>query len=265
MTSHNNKVEEQFGKVAGAYLSSAVHSQGADLAAVAEKFGEASNAIVLDLGCGAGHLSFAIAPHVRSVVAYDLSLEMLDVVRHEAERRHLANISTRQGRVEELPFQDASFDWVCTRYSAHHWTGVPQAIGEICRVLKTAGTFILIDTCAPASPLLDTHLQAMELLRDGSHVRNYTHDEWVARLRAQGFDIKCHALWKTSIDFKSWVERMRTPSLHVAALSSLLKNAPQEVRNYFQIAEDGSFRQDSILIEAQRAPATDEPRRPRGA
>lgn len=257
MTSHTNKVEEQFGRVADAYLSSTVHSQGADLATVAEKFRDTSDATVLDLGCGAGHLSFAIGPHVRSTIAYDLSSEMLDVVRHEAERRNLGNIITKQGRVDELPFEDASFDWVCTRYSAHHWTGVPQAIGAIRRVLKPGGTFILIDTCAPASPLLDTHLQAIELFRDGSHVRNYTQEQWVAMLRVQGFEVEAHSLWKISIDFKSWVQRMRTPSLHVDALSSLLKNAPQEVRNYYQIAEDGSFRQDSILIEAKHAIAID--------
>ena len=255
MTNHTRKVEEQFGRVADAYLSSIVHRHGADLATVAEKFSAASNATVLDLGSGAGHLSFAISPRVRSTIAYDLSSEMLDVVRREAERRNLRNIITKQGHVDELPFEDSSFDWVCTRYSAHHWTGVPQAIREIRRVLKPAGTFILIDTCAPANPLLDTHLQAIELFRDGSHVRNYTHAEWAAMLGAQGFEIKAHTLWKTSIDFKSWVQRMRTPSLHVAALGSLLKSAPQEVRDYYHIAEDGSFRQDSILIEAKHAPA----------
>jgi ubiquinone/menaquinone biosynthesis C-methylase UbiE len=252
MSSHTSKVEEQFGRVANAYLSSTVHNQGADLTAVTEKFRDASHATVLDLGCGAGHLSFAVAPHVKSVIAYDLSSEMLEVVHHEAERRNLSNLVTRQGRVEELPFEDASFDAVCTRYSAHHWTKLPQAITEIHRVLKPGGTFIVIDTCAPASPLLDSHLQAIELFRDGSHVRNYTHAQWVAMLEAQGFEIKSHTFWKISIDFKAWVERMRTPPLHVEALRSLLKNVPHEVRNYFQIAEDGSFRQDTILIEAQR-------------
>jgi ubiquinone/menaquinone biosynthesis C-methylase UbiE len=259
MTNHTGKVEEQFGKVADAYLSSTVHSQGADLRTVGEKFRHASNATVLDLGCGAGHLGFAIAPHVRSVVAYDLSLEMLDVVCQEAGRRNLGNIVTRQGRVDELPFEDRSFDWVCTRYSAHHWTGVSHAIAEIRRVLKREGTFILIDTCAPAGALLDTHLQAIELLRDGSHVRNYTHAQWAAMLQIEGFEIEAHSLWKISIDFKSWVERMRTPSLHVAALTALLKKAPQEVRDYFQIAEDGSFLQDSLLIEAK--PTTAPPRK----
>ena len=65
-----------------------MHSQGSDLTAVAEMFANAADAAVLDLGCGAGHLSFTIAPHVKSVIAYDLSSEMLAVVAAEAERRN---------------------------------------------------------------------------------------------------------------------------------------------------------------------------------
>jgi ubiquinone/menaquinone biosynthesis C-methylase UbiE len=254
MTSHTGKVQEQFGSVAAAYLTSAVHSQGADLTMVAEKFSHARNADVLDLGCGAGHLTFAIAPRVRSIVAFDLSSEMLDVVRGEAERRNLPNITTKQGRVGELPFEDATFDSVCTRYSAHHWTNVPHALREIRRVLKPDGTFMLIDTCAPAGPLLDSHLQAIELLRDGSHVRNYSHAQWSEMLHAHGFKVQAHNLWKISIDFNSWVRRMRTPPLHVETLRSLWQHAPEEVRNYFHVAEDSSFQQDSIFIESKRAP-----------
>jgi len=252
MLSHSNKTEEQFGKTANAYLSSAVHSQGSDLIAVTEMFANAADATVLDLGCGAGHLSFTIAPHVKSVIAYDLSSEMLTVVVAEAQRRNLKNIIITKGHAQELPFPDASFEWVCTRYSAHHWMEISQAIREIHRVLKPGGTLMVIDTCAPAIPLLDTHMQAIELFRDGSHVRNYTFAEWTAMLAAQGFQIGAHKFWKIPIEFKTWVERMQTPAQHVDALRSLLKKVPQEVRSYFQIAEDGSFQADSLLIEAKR-------------
>lgn len=250
MSSHANKVKEQFGPLANAYLSSAVHSQGADLVAMAEKFRNASSAAVLDLGCGAGHLSYAIAPHVKSTIAYDLSPEMLEVVGREAERRNLGNITTKQGYAEELPFEGASFDWVCTRYSAHHWTDVRRTVGEIRRVLKPGGTLIVIDTFAPASPLLDTHLQTIELLRDGSHVRNYTLAEWNAMLEAQGFQVKVQNLWRLRLDFQAWIGRMNAPPVYVDAIRSLLQNAPAEVRSHYEVKEDGSFTLDSMFIEA---------------
>ncbi len=250
MTSHIDKVEEQFGGVANAYLASVVHSQGDDLAAVTEKLRTSPNAAVLDLGCGAGHLSFAVAPHVNSVTAYDLSPQMLELVRSEAERRDLSNITTRHGRAEELPFDDASFDWVCTRYSAHHWLDIHSAIREVRRILKPGGALIVIDICTPSSPLLDTHLQMIELLRDGSHVRNYSFAEWGAILAEQHFQIRAHQFWKLPLDFKAWVGRMRTSALYTDAIRSLLQNAPREVRDYFRVAEDGSFTPDALLIEA---------------
>src|ERR1051326_2484300 len=118
---HEALVGRQFGTRASAYLSSAVHAQGADLESLAALVEEDSAAQVLDLGCGAGHVSFAVAPRAKSVVAYDLSSDMLDVVARAAKDRGLANITTRQGVAEPLPFPDGSFDRVLSRYSTHHW------------------------------------------------------------------------------------------------------------------------------------------------
>ena len=89
-------ITEQFGKTANAYLSSAIHAQGADLVLMQEAARRHGRPVVLDLGCGAGHASFAVAPVAASVVAYDLAQPMLDVVEHAKVQRGLDNISTRQ-------------------------------------------------------------------------------------------------------------------------------------------------------------------------
>src|ERR1700733_14201953 len=90
--SHEALVGGQFGARAAAYLGSAVHAQGADLQALADLARGKSEARVLDLGWGAGHVSFHVAPEVGEVVAYDLSPEMLEVVAHSASERGLRNI-----------------------------------------------------------------------------------------------------------------------------------------------------------------------------
>jgi ubiquinone/menaquinone biosynthesis C-methylase UbiE len=252
MASHSTRTDEQFGRSAKAYLSSTVHSQGPDLVTLSELAAKGAVDRVLDLGCGAGHVSFAVAPYVQSLVAYDLSDRMLQVVRDESERRKLANISTKQGLAERLPFAEKEFDWVCTRYSAHHWQDIQKALGEAFRVLRQGGVLFAIDTCSTSNPLLDTHLQAIELLRDGSHVRNYTPAEWSSKLEAVGFQIGSFKSWKIRIEFDAWVERMQTPALHVETLRSLLGNSPQEVRDFLEIAEDCSFSLNSMLMEARR-------------
>lgn len=134
--SHHDNVEKQFGSQANAYLSSAVHASGRDLVRLGERLSAFPQAHVLDLGCGAGHASFTAAQQVAHVTAYDLSSQMLEVVAEAAKAKGLGNIDTRQGYAESLPFDDASFEVVISRYSAHHWHDVGQALREVKRVLK---------------------------------------------------------------------------------------------------------------------------------
>lgn len=250
MTSHDNQVNRQFGPAASAYLTSTTHAQGADLTKLGHIVQGKSAAKVLDLGCGAGHVSFAVAAQVGEVMAYDLSGDMLTVVAREAAKRGMGNIATRQGIAEKLPFADCSFDYVLTRFSAHHWSDLPRALAEMRRVLKDEGRVIIVDVVAPASPLLDTHLQSIELLRDVSHVRNYSIAEWNRQLTAAGLHVDTSEQWKLPLEFKAWVTRIQTPEARVAVIRGLLQGAPQEVRDYLELQEDCSFSIDVAMFEA---------------
>jgi SAM-dependent methyltransferase len=247
---HHELVVAQFGSQADAYLRSAVHAQGEDLDAIADGVRGASKARVLDLGCGGGHVSFRVAPHVARVVAYDLSPDMLATVASAARERDLTNIETVCGPVERLPFEDASFDRVLTRFSAHHWQDVDQALKEARRVLRPQGRATFVDVIAPAGAPLDTFLQAIELLRDPSHVRDYSLREWERLLDSAGFSIARTTTRRLRIEFASWIERMKTPPIHVEAIRSLYAYAPDGVRRYFEIEPDGSFTFDTGTFEA---------------
>jgi len=252
MRSHQQVVTEQFGSTAAAYLTSAVHAQGVDLQELAQIAAAIPQARVLDLGCGGGHASFAVAPVVEKVIAYDLSAEMLDVVASAARERGLDNLAVRQGSADRLAFPDASFDLVCTRFSVHHWRNVPQALREILRVLKPGGRFIVIDTAAPADVLADTYVQAIELLRDTSHVRNISLNSWRKLLRQAGFEIASDKTWKLRLEFATWVARMRTPADNVTAIKALWQSAPQEVKAYFALEADHSFSIDVAMLDARK-------------
>ncbi|MFZ6647047.1 class I SAM-dependent methyltransferase [Undibacterium sp. TJN25] len=245
-------VVQQFGSTAANYLSSSVHAQGQDLQRLGALAARLQAQRSLDLGCGAGHASFALASaQAGSVTAYDLSDEMLQVVATEAHKRGLANLDTRQGPAEKLPFADASFDLVATRFSAHHWLHMGSAVAEMARVLKPGGTLVVIDVVAPETPLYDTVLQTVELLRDSSHVRDYRISEWKAMLGAAGLQVTGSDSWKLPLEFGSWVKRIRTSAERVAALQVTMRELPREVKEYFAVQADGSFSSDTAWIEAR--------------
>lgn len=248
---HREQVADAFGSTAAAYLTSHVHATGKDLQTLAAAIAATPGASVLDMGCGAGHASFAVAPHAASVVAYDLAPQMLATVAAAAIDRGFSNIETQQGAAESLPFDNASFDWVISRMSAHHWHDVRQALVEVRRVLKPGGRVIFIDIAGSDHPLLDTHLQAVEVLRDGSHIRDYRADEWIAFFTEAGFSATVRERWRMPLEFDAWVARMRTPQPRVVAIRSIWESAPDEVKQYFAVQADGSFELDVLMIEAR--------------
>jgi ubiquinone/menaquinone biosynthesis C-methylase UbiE len=249
---HENAVTRSFGPQAQAYLSSQVHATGRDLELLADAISGMPAAKVLDLGCGSGHASFAAASAAGEVVAYDLTDSMLRVVEQVAADRGLANIRTMRGSAESLPFSSASFDWVISRYSAHHWRNLDSAMAEIARVLKPGGQVCLIDVAGGPEPLLDTHLQAVELLRDPSHVRNYTEREWLAFFERHAIPANVSLRWRPPIEFSSWITRIGTAAARVAAIRELWLGAPAEVREHYSLAEDFSFELDAVMLRASK-------------
>jgi hypothetical protein len=119
------------------------------------------------------------------------------------------------------------------------------------RVLKPDGVALFMDVVSPGVPLLDTWLQSLELLRDPSHVRNASVAEWRATLAAVGFAVEDVVTYRLRLEFGPWIERMRTPDVHVAAIRALQRRAPAEVRDHFALADDGSFTVDTALVVAR--------------
>lgn len=250
--SQHDLVVHQFGPRADAYVNSPTHAAGPDLTALQSLLRAVPVGDLLDLGCGGGHAAFHAAPFAERVMAYDLSDAMLSAVAAGAVQRGLDNITTRQGRAEALPFADATFDMVVSRYSAHHWRHAVPALGEAARVLRPGGVMVMMDVFAPADPLLDSYLQTIEMVRDPSHVRNYSLTEWASMLRAAGLSPQAPQCFRLPLAFQAWVDRIGTPTSHRPALLSLQAGAAPEVKAHFAIQADGGFTLDTMLIVAKK-------------
>lgn len=247
-------VEQAFAAVAAQYAGSTVHSGGVDLDTLVAEGVERGTRRVLDVGSGPGHTALAFAPHAERVVALDLAEPMLDQGRQLAARRGIANVEFFRGDVESLDFPDASFDLVSARHCAHHFARPDRAVAECARVLAPGGSLLLVDSVAPEEAVVDTYLNALEVLRDPSHVRNHRVDEWLDWFRAAGFEGECLGRWPLRLDFAQWVGRVATPPAAVTAIRALQHAAPHEAHSLLEIDDkSGDFTLPIVLLAARRA------------
>jgi ubiquinone/menaquinone biosynthesis C-methylase UbiE len=94
---------------------------------------------------------------------------MLDQARKGAQEQQLTNVSWQQGDVTQLPYPDAHFSVVSSRFVFHHLEQPLIVLREMVRVCKPGGRIVVADM-APAPEKADA-LNAEERLRDPSHVR----------------------------------------------------------------------------------------------
>src|SRR2546430_13716130 len=123
----------------------------------------------LYVACGPGILACAFARVARHVTGIDLTPAMLERARLLQAEQGLTNVTWRRGDVLPLPFADAEFTLVVSRFAFHHLLDPGAVLGQMRRVCAPGGTVMVIDS-APAQEKADA-FNAMEALRDPSHVR----------------------------------------------------------------------------------------------
>lgn len=109
---------------------------------ILELMGDVKGARVLDIGCGDGVLTCAVASRGARVSGVDPDPTMLDAARGRAERAGV-KADFMDGRIERLPFTDASFDMVAAVTVLCFVDDAPAAMREMVRVLRPGGGLFL--------------------------------------------------------------------------------------------------------------------------
>ena len=200
------KVREQFGANAEAYVTSEVHAKGASLQRILELMNPDKSWQVLDVATGTGHTAFALAPFVASVLATDITPEMLEKAGQLATERELSNVMLEIADAADLPYSENSFDLVTCRIAAHHFADVGRFVSEATRVLRQNGHLVVVDNIVPPGAV-GNYVNALERFRDPSHVRCLSLEEWTSQFERAGLAVEHQETLAKQLDFDFWAQR----------------------------------------------------------
>jgi SAM-dependent methyltransferase len=200
------------------YRESDAHAQGEDLDQLVAWAEGARTA--LDVATGGGHVARRLREAGLEVVTCDPSPGMQpDVI----------------CRAEDIPFADGAFDVVTCRTAQHHFADVALAVREMARVSRDR--VLLADTVFRGDDL-----ERAERLRDPSHVRNYSEEEWAQLVERAGLRVEDTRIFEHTFDLAAWLARTGCEG----------EEATQAVALLGERARDGRLTLDKIAIKARK-------------
>jgi ubiquinone/menaquinone biosynthesis C-methylase UbiE len=175
MNSHSDRILDQFTRQAVPFSQAKAIRNEEALNRIVQWAEAGPDDTVLDVACGPGLLACAFARVARHATGIDMTPAMLEQARKLQKEMGLDNVTWQPGNVYSLPFPQAHFSIVSSRFAFHHLQDPLAALNEMKRVCNPGGKIVVADM----SPLPEkaAALNAAELLRDPSHVRALPVDE----------------------------------------------------------------------------------------
>jgi SAM-dependent methyltransferase len=216
-------VSDAWSSRAQAYRDSETHASGADLDLLVEWCEPEEGLKVLDVATGGGHVARRLRAEGCQVVTADRSPGMRPDVVCPAE---------------DLPFEDGSFDVVVTRIAPHHFEDVQQAVREMERV---SNRLVVVEDTLFSS---ERHEEA-ERIRDPSHVRNYTEEEWKGFLEEAGLELELVERFEKEHPLEDWLARTGCRGEEAERVKELLADR--------MTPDGGAWTDTKILLRARKS------------
>lgn len=107
--------------------------------------------VILDIATGTGDLAILLSQtNAEKIIGLDISAGMLEVGKKKVQEKNLSNIiELVLGDSENMPFEDNYFDAITVGFGVRNFENLEKGFGEILRVLKPNGVFVILETSVP--------------------------------------------------------------------------------------------------------------------
>jgi len=254
---HGTSTQSHWGKFTHNYVTSKTHAYGYDLERLVSLGKPQADWLMLDIATGGGHMALKFAPKVKGIIASDLTPKMLVAARTFVFNQGINNLKFGCANAKSLPFSNDVFDAVSCRIAPHHFADCTRFLDEAARVLQPSGRFLLQDHVLPDDEDAARYMDNFERLRDPSHIRAFSHQEWLNLTQNAGIEVEyTEEITKRHI-LRTWAERQGCTITIIERLDIMLKDAPRIVRDWLQVENLGtpaaSFVNHHIIISGRKS------------
>lgn len=233
---HEDAIREEFTRQSQSFGNSPAMTSGQTLGALIELVPADAEARWIDVACGPGVISRAMASRVGSVSGVDLTPAMVEEAERRAREERIDNVSFTLGDATALDIADASFDGAITRLSLHHIPAPRRVVAEMARVVRPGGWVVISDLAADRDGEVAAWREEIERLRDPSHWACRTPESLRTMGAEAGLEIEREELVLVDIDFADWLARGSGGPGAASLIDRLLTLQPQGVES-FQVVE----------------------------
>ena len=254
-----SRVQEEFTRQAETLSVAAAFTDAEVLERIRTAVSPTKRMRILDVGCGPGILAAALAPEARQIVAYDLTPGMLEKARKRCQQASLQNIRFILGKAEDIPFADERFDVVVTRLTLHHFPDPQVVAAEMARVTRPDGKVVMADVVASENSQEAELHNALEVLRDPSHVRMLPPGEIVRLVGMAGLRVAETSTWEMPREFDEWIRITNAPERRAPLLTIMRTLAQAGIRAGIDLGiskNTVTFKHRWLLVTAEKTRGT---------
>lgn len=201
-----DRIQEQFTRTADVYARMRQTTDARTLDGLVAIARPPATARALDVACGPGFLTLALAARCAEATGFDATGAFLDLARAEAERRGLSNVRFEQGDAEALPFDDGAFDLVTCRAAFHHFPRPERVLGEMVRVLARGGRIVVADMLGSEDGAQAALHDRIERLCDPTHERALPASALHRLFAEAGLETVLEIPSKLDYDLEEWID-----------------------------------------------------------